>query len=142
RALDADIQTLTALRDELVRADEAATERRASVDAKDVDIRAARQSLEAVRAEASEFEIARATAESDLTHLAQVCVDTVQATLDDVLADVEVLEQAGQDVPDATAISAEEPDPEAEDGRCRQSRWRLPPRRPDRCRPKRPSRVC
>ena len=116
RALDADIQTLTALRDELVRADEAATERRASVDAKDVDIRAARQSLEAVRAEASEFEIARARSESDLTHLAQVCVDTVQATLDEVMADVEAMEQAGQAVPDAAAITAEEPDPEAEEG--------------------------
>src|SRR6185503_8688467 len=116
RALDADIQTLTALRDELVRADEAATERRASVDAKDVDIRAARQSLEAVRAEASEFDIARATSESDLTHLAQVCVDTVQATLDEVMADVEAMEQAGQAVPDAAAITAEEPDPEAEEG--------------------------
>jgi chromosome segregation protein len=43
-------------------------------------------------------------------------VDTVQATLDEVLAEVEVLEQAGQDVPDAAAIAAEEPDPEAEDG--------------------------
>jgi chromosome segregation protein len=116
RALDADIQTLSALRDELVRADEAATERRASVDAKDVDIRAARQSLEAVRAEASEFEIARARSESDLTHLAQVCVDTVQATLDEVMADVEAMEQAGQAVPDAAAITAEEPDPEADEG--------------------------
>ena len=31
--------------------------------------------LEAIRAEASELEVARATAESDLTHLAQTCVD-------------------------------------------------------------------
>jgi chromosome segregation protein len=115
RALDADIQTLTALRDELVRADEAATARRADVDAKDVEIRAARQALEAIRAEASELDVARATAESDLAHLAQVCVDTVQATLDEVLADVEALEQAGQDVPDAAAIAAEESDPEADD---------------------------
>ncbi|HEV8397806.1 MAG TPA: chromosome segregation protein SMC [Vicinamibacterales bacterium] len=115
RALDADIQSLAALRDELVRADEAATARRADVDAKDVDIRTARQALEAVRAEANEFDMARATSESDLTHLAQVCVDTVQATLDEVLADVEALELAGQDVPDAAAIAAEEPDPEADE---------------------------
>src|SRR5688572_21078572 len=115
RALDADIQTLTALRDELVRADEAATVRRADVDAKDVEIRAARQALEGIRAEASELDVARATAESDLAHLAQLCVDTVQATLDEVLADVEALEQAGQAVPDAAAITAEEPDPEADD---------------------------
>ena len=116
RALDADIQTLTALREELVRADEAATARRADADAKDLEIRAARQALETVRAEASDLDIARATAESDLTHLAQVCVDTVQTTLDDVLVDVEAMERAGQAVPDAAAISADEPDPEAEDG--------------------------
>jgi chromosome segregation protein len=115
RALDADIQTLATLREDLVRADEAATERRASVDAKDVDIRAARQALEAVRSEASELDVARATAESDLTHLAQLCVDTVQSTLDEVLSDVEALEQAGQAVPDAAAIAAEEPDLEADD---------------------------
>jgi chromosome segregation protein len=115
RALDADIQTLSALRDELVRADEAATARRADVDAKDVEIRAARQALETVRAEASELDVVRATAESDLAHLAQMCVDTVQATLDDVLVDVEALEQAGQAVPDAAAITAEEPDPEADE---------------------------
>jgi chromosome segregation protein len=81
-----------------------------------VEIRAARQALETVRAEASELDVARATAESDLAHLAQICVDTVQATLDEVLADVEALELAGQAVPNAAAIAAEEPDPEAEDG--------------------------
>ena len=115
RGLDADIQTLAALRDDVVRADDVATARRGSVDAKDSEIRGARQVLEAVRAEAGELDVARATAESDLTHLAQVCVDTVQATLDDVLVDVEALEQAGQAVPDAAAIAAEEPDPEADD---------------------------
>jgi chromosome segregation protein len=116
RALDADIQTLTALRDDVVRADEAATARRASVDAKDVEIRGARQALEIIRTEAGELDVARATAESDLTHLAQLCLDTVQATLDEVLVDVEALEQAGQAVPDAAAIAAEEPDPESEEG--------------------------
>jgi chromosome segregation protein len=98
-----------------VRADEAAGERRSSADAKDAEIRAARQVLEGIRTEANELDVARATAESDLTHLAQVCVDTVQATLDEVLLDVEALEQAGQAVPDAAAISAEEPDPEADE---------------------------
>ena len=98
-----------------MRADEAATECRTGADAKDAEIRAARQALEAIRAEASELDVARATAESDLAHLAQMCVDAVQATLDDVLVDVEALEQAGQAVPDAAAIAAEEPDPEADE---------------------------
>jgi len=115
RALDADIQTLAAMRDDVVRADEDASARRGSVDAKDGEIRSARQLLEGIRTEASELDVARATSESDLTHLAQLCVDTVQATLDDVLVDVEALEQAGQAVPDAAAIAAEEPDPEADE---------------------------
>ena len=37
------------------------------------------------------------------------------ATLDEVLAQVEEMEQSGQATPDAAAISAEEPDPEADD---------------------------
>jgi chromosome segregation protein len=39
----------------------------------------------------------------------------VQNSLDEVLAEVEQMEQAGQTTPDAAAITAEEPDPEADD---------------------------
>ena len=39
----------------------------------------------------------------------------VQVSLDDVLAEVEQMERRGQATPDAAAIAAEEPDPEAED---------------------------
>ena len=74
-------------------------------------IRDRARALDETRAEASELDVARATAESDLGHLAQTCVDTVQVTLDEVLVDVEALEQAGQAVPDAAAMAAEEPDP-------------------------------
>jgi chromosome segregation protein len=45
-----------------------------------------------------------------LAHVAQTCVDTVQATLDDVLVEVAELERAGDAVPDARVICAEEPD--------------------------------
>src|SRR6185369_3044502 len=54
-------------------------------------------------------------AESDLTHLAQSCADAVQMSLDTVLADVEAMEQAGTAVPDALAITAEEPEPDADE---------------------------
>ncbi len=37
----------------------------------------------------------RATAEADLTHLASSCVESVQATLDEVAAEVEALERDG-----------------------------------------------
>ena len=115
RSLDEDIQTLVVKRDELRAADESAAGLRASVDAQDVVIRAARSAVETIRGEATELEVERATAQSDLTHLAQTCVDAVQISLDEVLTEVEQMEQAGLATPDAAAITAEEPDPEADD---------------------------
>ncbi len=115
RTLDEDIRALDAVRDELRAADETATALRLKVDAQDIVIRDARHVLEGIRSEAGELELARAKAEGDLSHLAQTCVDTVQSSLDDVLAAVEQMERAGETTPDAAAISAEEPDPEDEE---------------------------
>jgi chromosome segregation protein len=115
RTLDEDIRGLDALREDLRSADEAAAALREQVDAQDFVIREARWVLEDIRKQATELEVARATAESDLTHLAQACVDAVQATLDEVLGDVERMEAAGETTPDAAAIAAEEADPDAED---------------------------
>ncbi len=115
-ALDADIQALDALRDEVRAADEAAADMRVKVDAQDIAIRDARRRLEEIRSQAGELQIARATAESDLGHLSQLCVETMQCSLEEVLADVERMEQAGEATPDAAAITADEPDPDAEDG--------------------------
>jgi chromosome segregation protein len=115
RALDDDVSALEAMRGTLREADDAAAALRTRVEEQDAAIRQARRALEEIRVEASELEVARATAESDLTHLAQACVDAVQDTLDDVLAQVEEMERSGQATPDAAAISAEEPDPEADE---------------------------
>jgi chromosome segregation protein len=115
RALDEDVRVLATLRDRLREADEAAGVLRAAVDAQDAVIRQARGALEAIRSEATDLEVARATAESDLGHLAQTCVDAVQTSLDEVLAEVEQMELAGETTPDAAAIAADEPDPDAED---------------------------
>jgi chromosome segregation protein len=54
--------------------------------------------------------LARVTAESDLTHLAQSCIETVQATLDEVLAEVTAQEEAGTVAPDASVLAADEPE--------------------------------
>ena len=115
RALDEDVLALESLRGTLREADDSAAALRATVDEQDVAIRQSRRALEEIRAEAGDLEVARATAESDLTHLAQACVDAVQNTLDDVLAQVEQMEQSGQATPDAAALSADEPDPEADE---------------------------
>ncbi len=63
------------------------------------------------------LEVARATAEADLTHLAASCVEAVQATLDEVSAEVETLEREGllaspkpiDDRPDAAEIDDDAP---------------------------------
>jgi chromosome segregation protein len=115
RALDVDIHVLGEKREELRGADEAAAALRSTVEAQDAVIRDARAALEGVRSEAGELELARVTAESDLTHVAQTCIDSVQSSLDDVLAEVEQMELAGETTPDAKAIASEEPDPEAEE---------------------------
>ena len=116
RTLDEDIRALAAQRVEVRTADEAATTVRVKVEGQDAVIRGARRVLDEIRTHASELDVARATAQSDLSHLAQMCGETAQCSLEQVLADVEVMEQAGQATPDAAAISAEEPDPESEDG--------------------------
>jgi chromosome segregation protein len=116
RALDDGMRGLEELRRDLQAADDAAAALRAAVEEQDVRIREARHALEEIRAAAGALEVARARAEGDLAHLAQSCVDAVEATLDEVLAEVERMEQAGETTPDAAAIAADEPDPEVEEG--------------------------
>ena len=115
QSLDADIRALEAVRENVRVADEAAAAVREKVDEQDFVIREARWVLDDIRKQASELDVARATAESDLGHLAQTCADAVQCSLDDVLAEVEQMEAAGDVTPDAAAISAEDADPEAEE---------------------------
>jgi chromosome segregation protein len=58
----------------------------------------------------SELDVARATAEADLSHLRHTCEDAVNATIDEVVVEVEGLERDGKAVPDAAVICSEEPD--------------------------------
>jgi chromosome segregation protein len=113
--LDAGLRAFDELRDSVRSADEASQSLRAGFDEQEVLIRDARRSLESVRAEAGQLEVARATAESDLSHLATACVDSVQATLDDVAEEVAQLEREGllaspravDDAPDAAETEDE-----------------------------------
>jgi chromosome segregation protein len=115
RTLDEEIRGLDGIREQLRAADEAADALRTAVDAQDATIREARQLLEAVRSDVASFDVARATAESDLTHLAQSCADAVQMSLDAVLTDVEEMERSGAATPDAVAITAEEPESDVDE---------------------------
>ncbi|MGE3190927.1 MAG: hypothetical protein AB7N90_14700, partial [Vicinamibacterales bacterium] len=119
RLMDEDVEALEGLRRDMIGADEHAASLRAGTDRQDVVIRDARRALDAVRALVSQLDVTRATAESDLAHLAQQCVDAVAATLDDVRAEVEAMEAAGDVEPDARrirAVEAAEPDEDDEDG--------------------------
>ncbi len=114
--LDADVHALEGLRAEVQAADEAVVARRDEGEQLETGLKDLRAALDAVRATVAELDVARATAESDLAHLASVCVETVQATLDEVAAEADELEREGRAVPDAAAIVAADPLDGAEDG--------------------------
>jgi chromosome segregation protein len=93
--LDQGLRSFDGLRDKVREADERSQALRGTFDDQDGRIREARRALESVRQEAAQLAVARATAESDLSHLAATCMETVQATLDEVAAEVELLEREG-----------------------------------------------
>jgi chromosome segregation protein len=96
RLLDQDGLALGELRDQLRVADEGLVGLRAEGEAFEGRIRESRRSLEEIRHSVSEMDVARATAESDLSHLATLTVETLQATLDDVVAEVDQMGVEGR----------------------------------------------
>ena len=97
-------------------ADDAVSTLRIRTDQHEAAIKEARGALEAIRATVAELAVLRATAESDLSHLADSCLGAVQATLDEVVVEVDELERAGDLTPDVRVICAEEPEDQSEDG--------------------------
>ena len=88
----------------MLKADDETLVLKAATDRQEQSIRDARRALDAVRALAAELDVSRATAEADLTHLAQQSLDAVQADLDTVAADVAEMERQGIMAPDARVI--------------------------------------
>jgi chromosome segregation protein len=114
REVDEGVRSLDDLRGSLRASEERVEAGRADADRHEADLREARAALDLVRAEAGELEVARATAEADLTHLAGAAAESLQTSLDEVLADVEQMEREGRAVPDASALAPEEPEDAAE----------------------------
>jgi chromosome segregation protein len=106
RLLHEDRVALEQVRAEVHAADERVTALRGDAEAQETRIRDARTALDDVRQAANELELARAKAENDLTHLATSCMETLQASLDEVLQQIDTQEAAGQ--PAATAPAGEE----------------------------------
>jgi chromosome segregation protein len=116
RQMDGDVVALEAERVTMREADEAALAIKTATEQQEESIRDARRALDALRALTAQLDVTRATAESDLSHLAQQCLDAVNLPLDDVRAEVERMEQAGEVEPDVNAIrAAEAPDPDEDD---------------------------
>ena len=112
RQLDEGLRTFEDLRDQVRAADEASQALRGQFEAQEARIKDARKALEAVRDQAAGLEVERATAESDLAHLASSCHDTVQSSLEEVAAEVARMEADGllaspravEDTPDPAEI--------------------------------------
>ena len=113
--LDGGVRSFEELREKVREADDRSQALRARFEDQDGHIREARRALEAVRAEAAQLDVTRATAEADLAHLAESCSEAVQATLDEVAAEVEQLERDGMlaspkavdDAPEAAEVEGD-----------------------------------
>jgi chromosome segregation protein len=102
------VRSLEALRVEVAQADDAVSTLRIRADELEAAIKLARGALESLRAAASELDIQRATAESDLSHLASACLAAVQASLDEVIVEAAELEREGNLTSHTQALEAEE----------------------------------
>ena len=110
-----DLRTFDSLRDQVREADEQSQALRTSFDTQESHIRESRRTLEGIRSDVAHLDVQRATSESDLTHLASSSVELVQATLDEIAAEVEQWEEAGllaapkaiDDAPDAAEVEEE-----------------------------------
>jgi chromosome segregation protein len=115
--LDAGERELDVLRQVVMTTEEAVALRRLKTDELEASIKDARGELDQIRAVVSELDVARATAEGDLSHLAYTCEDAVNASLDQVVIEVAQLERDGHAVPDASVIAMEEGDEDDVDPR-------------------------
>jgi chromosome segregation protein len=116
KEVDEDVLALEEQRGSMREADDMAFALKSATELQDETIRDARRALDAIRALAAELDVTRATAEADLTHLAQQCIDAVTLPLDEVCEEVERMEAAGEVEPDVNAIrAAEAPDPDEDE---------------------------
>jgi chromosome segregation protein len=95
RMLDRDGERLETLRGDVRTAEQSVTDLRQQADRIETATRDARRKLESIHMELSELEVARATEQSHLAHLAQSCIDTLQQTLDEVVAEVDAAADPG-----------------------------------------------
>ena len=101
---DADLEALDGLRAEITRLDEQVHRLRDEIAAREEGVRAARHELETARASVGQLELARATAGAEASHLAEACLEALQADLADVCAEVDRIEADGPLEPDRSLL--------------------------------------
>src|SRR5262249_39015153 len=106
--LDDEVRQLEGAREQVRLADDEASRLRTTAEEYEARIKGARAELDTERLSVSDLDIARATAESDLAHLAAACIENLQAALDDVLVEVDEAERQGKVAPDVRAVPAED----------------------------------
>ncbi|HXT72069.1 MAG TPA: chromosome segregation protein SMC [Vicinamibacterales bacterium] len=94
--LNEDVTAIETMRANMRGLDEQVVNLRAEFSAADQRIRSARHVLEGVRADVLKAEVARTSAMSDLTHLAELCLETIGIAIDQVVEEVARMEDAGE----------------------------------------------
>jgi chromosome segregation protein len=114
RRLVEDGEALAALRAAVAEAEAEVGRLQHEVEAGEAELRGHRLVLDEVRAEVAQLEVARATSEADLHHLAASCAESLQLAIDEVVAEVAALEAQGRAVPEAAVVLAEDAEEDAE----------------------------
>jgi chromosome segregation protein len=114
QTIDADLLDLDTLKEQVVAADDAVAGLQAVLLEQENGGREHRRQLDQVRSSATSLEVAHATAQSDLGHLAESCREALDMSLEDVAADVARMREEGTAIPSAASIAAAEA-PEAEE---------------------------
>ncbi|MDA1094683.1 MAG: chromosome segregation protein SMC [Acidobacteria bacterium] len=102
--LDDDVAGLASLRDAVRGADDEVLQLRADLETREGEVRVARAGQETAREEVAALDVARATADGNLTHLEETCRDTLQLTLDEVTEALAELERDGEFDPDSELL--------------------------------------
>ena len=130
-AIDDDVVALDDLKRRVVEADERVAEVQGAFAEHEANARDARRGLDDVRSLSTSLEVARATAESDLGHLAESCREALDQSLEEVAAAVAEMLADERALPSAASVAAAEragADEEGSRGRRRPSRAMRRPR--------------
>jgi chromosome segregation protein len=112
--LDEDLAAFDGLLHDVRAAEARVVEIQSNFQSHEASVRQARHSLDDVRAEVSRIDVERATAETDLTHLAAACDEALQMTLDAVAVEADALAAQGAPVEPAAELAAEDEEEEEE----------------------------